>query len=348
VIKGSYVAGTAYSANYIQRDCVKYTDNIWYAAHPTVGTTSTTWVPAEWEKLNSFKNVATDTLLAEEANIAGFIYQDEKMISQTGTINGDVSTNWAHEDFVPNIILDGVNGTAKIQGSLYASDGKFKALDDGTLELEFETEIERYGSSGNIETVLQTIIINNTTGLIETKTSDNDSAYMKSQGIFANKAGIQALHSSSGVELKASIVGLGQGDLAASSYGGLGAICGVYGSAFNENVNPAPFYGGYFRKLKASGLYLTVKATTESYECTDYVVYVSCYNTKSITVTLPSNPYEGKFVQVRRNNPSIVTIDGGDESILLPSGSVVESYAMEARGLLCSLLFDGSYWLLNI
>ena len=131
VIKGSYIAGIAYSANYIQRDCVKYTDNNWYAARPTVGTTLTTWVPAEWEKLNSFKNVATDTLLAEEANIAGFIYQDEKMISQTGTINGDVSTNWAHKDFVPNIILDGVTGRAEmrdavVRGEVNASSGVFR------------------------------------------------------------------------------------------------------------------------------------------------------------------------------------------------------------------------------
>ena len=133
VIKGSYIAGIAYSANYIQRDCVKYTDNNWYAARPTVGTTLTTWVPAEWEQLNSFKNVATDTLLAEEANIAGFIYQDEKMISQTGTINGDVSTNWSHKDFVPNIILDGVTGVASmrgatIQGTIDASDGVFDGV----------------------------------------------------------------------------------------------------------------------------------------------------------------------------------------------------------------------------
>lgn len=130
VIKGSYVAGTEYSANYIQRDCVKYTDNNWYAARPTVGTTSTTWDSAEWEQLNSFKNVATDTLLAEEANIAGFIYQDEKMISQTGTINGDVSTNWSHKDFVPNIILDGVTGKAEmrdavVHGTVNASAGVF-------------------------------------------------------------------------------------------------------------------------------------------------------------------------------------------------------------------------------
>jgi hypothetical protein len=137
VIKGSYVAGTAYSANYIQRDCVKYTDNNWYAAHPTVGTTSTTWVPAEWEQLNSFKNVATDTLLAEEANIAGFIYQDEKMISQTGTINGDASTNWAHEDFVPNIVLDGVTGKAEmrdavVHGTVNASAGVFDGVIGGS------------------------------------------------------------------------------------------------------------------------------------------------------------------------------------------------------------------------
>jgi hypothetical protein len=133
VIKGDYATGTVYTGNCIQRDAVKYTDGDWYALRPTVGDSSTGWVSAEWERLNSFKNVATDTLLTQYANIAGFIYKDGVMVSQTGTIAGDASTNYSHPDFVPNIELDGVTGVATmrgaiVQGTINASAGVFDGL----------------------------------------------------------------------------------------------------------------------------------------------------------------------------------------------------------------------------
>ena len=56
--------------NCIQRDAVKYTDGDWYALRPTVGDSSTGWVSAEWERLNSFKNVATDTLFLPNTQIS--------------------------------------------------------------------------------------------------------------------------------------------------------------------------------------------------------------------------------------------------------------------------------------
>ncbi len=136
VIKGDYATGTVYTGNCIQRDAVKYTDGNWYALRPTVGDSSTGWVSAEWERLNSFKNVATDTLLTQYANIAGFIYKDGVMVSQTGTIAGDASTNYSHPDFVPNIELDGVTGVATmrgaiVQGTINASAGIFDGVIGG-------------------------------------------------------------------------------------------------------------------------------------------------------------------------------------------------------------------------
>lgn len=128
VSKGAYVSGQTYTGNCIQRDVVSYLGS-YYAVKPTVGTTSTTWEGSEWEGLNSYKNVATDTLFADQANIAGFVYLNETMSSQTGTINGDTSTNWSHPDFVPNLVLDGVTGLltargATIYGNIYAESGE--------------------------------------------------------------------------------------------------------------------------------------------------------------------------------------------------------------------------------
>lgn len=108
-----WVSGASYTGSCIQRSVVKYS-TLWYIAKITAGTFSSSTNPSldttHWQLLNNYTNVATDSLFADEANIAGFIYKDEQMVSQSGTIGGDASTNWAHPDFVPNLTLDGSTG----------------------------------------------------------------------------------------------------------------------------------------------------------------------------------------------------------------------------------------------
>lgn len=59
----------------------------------------------------SLESVATALLLAEMANIAGFIFKNNQLISQKGTIDGVDSEDYGNEKFVPNLIIDGVTGT---------------------------------------------------------------------------------------------------------------------------------------------------------------------------------------------------------------------------------------------
>ena len=127
---------TSYTGNYIQRSVVKYL-TAWYIAKTSAGTFTSTTAPGDdptrWELLNNYTNVATDSLFADEANIAGFIYKDEQMISQSGTVNGDPSTNWAHPNFVPNLMLDGESGLlsargATIYGDIYAQSGEISGF----------------------------------------------------------------------------------------------------------------------------------------------------------------------------------------------------------------------------
>ena len=51
----------------------------------------------------------------------------------------------------------GIDGRAKIKGDLYAAGNQFMALEDGTFEVEFSTNIGRYASDGTTEEVLQTV-----------------------------------------------------------------------------------------------------------------------------------------------------------------------------------------------
>jgi len=295
--------------------------------------------------------MTTSFLLANKAEIAGFIYKDGLMISKQGTIDGSVSVDWTNAGFVPNLKFNGSTG------SLEAAGGRLKALADGSFEIEFTTNITRYTPSGGAETIAQTVTINNTTGVIQLRTSDSETAEMTSQGILANKAGIQAIPVSSGIELKGAVVGLGFGDLAADAYSGLAAICGVYGDAVNTNASPAPAYGGYFQKVKTNGLYLHAKSVTSNYDCTDKDNIISCYNTTYITIGLPEFPYSGQVLSVRRNNTAAVNVTGRwlDTSVTpniwrgkqIIQVTVVDEAIIGSRGDRIELVFDDSYWIWN-
>lgn len=104
VYRGLYESTKTYIGNDYRVDCVKY-GNAYYATTPTTGeitaippTNDEAWRPFG----GSFESIATGLLLAENANIANFLFANQRMESQTKT-NGE-----------PNIFLDGLNGLAKL------------------------------------------------------------------------------------------------------------------------------------------------------------------------------------------------------------------------------------------
>lgn len=56
----------------------------------------------EFIRLNAMEQLAVNILIAENANIAGFVFKDQKMISQSPSLSN------------PNLSLDGVNGELKV------------------------------------------------------------------------------------------------------------------------------------------------------------------------------------------------------------------------------------------
>jgi hypothetical protein len=95
-----------------------------------------------YTKVGWMRNLAVKVLLAEEANLANFIFKDEKLISVRGTVNG-VETNYSGQaGFKPYIILDGKTGKiyaegAEISGVINALSGAIGGLiiKDGKLIL---------------------------------------------------------------------------------------------------------------------------------------------------------------------------------------------------------------------
>ena len=113
VYRGLFSSTAIYYNNAVRRDVVKYNDSF-YIYKGTNGVRGT-WKASNWEAFGGqYDSVATSLLLAEFANLGGFIFAGGKLISQKGTLNGVESTDYENPDFVPYIVLDGTNGTSQI------------------------------------------------------------------------------------------------------------------------------------------------------------------------------------------------------------------------------------------
>lgn len=130
-----------------------------------------------------------------------------------------------------------------------------KILDDGTVDINATKEIPTYNPDGSTTYTSQTIKISNSLNEISCKTEGGTSS-MSSQGIYANKAGVQTASASSGLGSLSSVVALGRGDLSKENMHDKKAIIGVYGEAYNSAINPRDTFGGFFNKLAVRGMNL--------------------------------------------------------------------------------------------
>lgn len=101
VFRGEYSSSKTYYGNKYRVDCVRH-NGTYYVSRVDAGTFSNV-APTNASKWNafgaSFESIATGLLLAENANIAGWIFRDGKLYSQSG-----------------NCWLDGKTGNVNIQG----------------------------------------------------------------------------------------------------------------------------------------------------------------------------------------------------------------------------------------
>lgn len=112
VYRGVYDSSKTYYGNQYRVDAVKY-NGIYYVARIDAGEFHNV-APTNTSKWNNFgaqfESIATGLLLAENANIAGFIFRNNRLESSLSDASGQ-----------PNIILDGVSGNSRFSGILKAS-----------------------------------------------------------------------------------------------------------------------------------------------------------------------------------------------------------------------------------
>jgi hypothetical protein len=341
VYRGIFDPNFTYYGNQNRVDAVIY-NGLYYVTRSDAGIfEGSNYFPNNTSKWNSFgaqfDSVATKLLLAEMANIGDWRIKGGKITSQEAydgtTIISDTNTDIQ---------------TPRVQ--LFGRNDPFRPEDP--IGLIFASNVSKYTETGGDETIKQTIKIDSKTGQIESR-AGSDVSYLNSQGVFSNKAGMQALSATTGIEIKSAIVGLGYGNLQKNAYSSLGAICGVFGIAQNSNANPAPAFGGYFFNLMAAGLNLSVKTITNSndgYTPTENDCYFSCYNTQYITLYFNAPKAVGKIYYFRLNNAAEVNLNvatNGGKQMMMPDGSKGGGTTASAKGELITLVWDGSYWLYN-
>ena len=308
---------------------------------------------AQWSPISYLPALASDLLLAKQAVIGGFVFSEaidasgnqiapsaqymrttDSHTAPATILRGDGSGHLAKG----NIIWD-EDGNAEVIGSANLAGGKFIANSDGTLTLEFETIVD--------EKTTRRITISNVTGVIESRIDGIGSsvARVSTDGLFANRANENPLPPSLGISSAASVVGLGWGDISLTSNPN-GFLCGVYGAAINNSSTPAPSFGGYFNKLKANGLYGSVRSVSATTNLDSSDTIITCYNTSNITLYLPTSPYIGHMLFFKLMNAVQVTLDGGANSIF--TNVVTATYANSTKGQGITLFWDGSYWILGL
>lgn len=270
VYRGEYKSSLTYYGNNTRVDAVKY-NGVYYVARVDAGSFSGI-VPTNTDSWNTFgaqfESVATNLLLAENANIGDWVF-----------VNGHIYSA------DKNMVLNGADGeifaTCDTDGSPYAI-------------IDFGAKINLSAKSGIIS--------------IDAKNAPSystGSSYMAPSGIFANLAGTNALPSSTGFTHRGAIVGLGFANVNKSEWA-MNAnetiVAGVYGRASNNGTAPA--YGGFFQDLYAGGLTLGRKCITGTSDNTTYLTsgdtMVIGYTSAIGTVYLPSNPKEGQIVFIKQ------------------------------------------------
>ena len=140
VYRGVYDSSKTYYGNQYRVDAVIY-NGIYYVARIDAGEFYNV-APTNISKWNNFgaqfESIATGLLLAENANIAGFIFRNNRLESSLSDANGQ-----------PNIILDGVSGNSRFSGILKASlyYGSMKKITDATNR-EYQIDPQKEAFNG--------------------------------------------------------------------------------------------------------------------------------------------------------------------------------------------------------
>lgn len=141
--RGVYDATKTYYGTHTRVDVVKY-NGVYYVARADAGAFNNVAPPnpSKWNTFGAqFDSVATELLLAELANIAGFIFRNNRMESQ---YLADGTTTSGATNKTPMLFLDGVKGEASFAGgkAVFNADGSVNINNKFVLKTNGDAELQ--------------------------------------------------------------------------------------------------------------------------------------------------------------------------------------------------------------
>lgn len=279
------------------------------------------WIEANWQLIgDSFEILATETLLANNANIGKWLIQNGMIVSQATYASDN------ENEVEPVVQLNGEYGFMKFV----------------TPKMIFK--------NGVYQRVKQVLYIDARTGEI-TAEVDGIKSVFSSEGLLMNRYGGETVTDPNNVRATAAVIGNGQGSLPrgvllnSPQY-----AAGVIGFASNSYAgNQAETYGGVFWGLKSLGRYRGIQKISSqehTFYCDKHTELVSANNYSDCNFYLPENPYEGREVIVRVNLEKIY-FRTSDNIPFRRDGlhSVVETTIKDQK---FTFTYDGAYWLTNV
>ena len=315
---GVWKANQQYVWNATKRDKVIYAfDGVYYnflvknyGATVSAAPTSATG-DSNWEAMNKLVNIATDTLFADGANVAGFMFKNGVMRSQQETAG------------VANMILNGQTGyfhcnNADISGVVNATSGTFNNVTfaSGTLAgfqivgTSITTAEGAYDGGSGVNAFSKSKFFLHAGG--ESSAFIGFSATNKWVGI-----GLNTLPVSTGIQAMGRFE-----DTATSSfsYTKIGLYISIAGASTYDSATMLGNCALYIPKGHIAGLRRRHRRLASSATLTLMDSIVRCVNTTEITITLPSNAEDGQEYWLSSANGKTVKIVAGSSSHTISGG----------------------------
>jgi hypothetical protein len=314
VFRGDFTtwSTTPFFNNSLRRDVIKYGSSYLIYKGPD-GSTNFSYISGYWENFGgTFQSVATDLLLAENANIGNWIIKSSKISSQN-TYGG-----------VNKMVMDGSSGIITVTDgvTVYTSSGGSVTR---TSTMKFD------GDNGQITAEVDMI-----------GTQPNQFVRMSGLGFRADWAGETK---NNGVStIKAAYMADVSGNLSPSAYSSLSAVVGVFGRATNTyGSNGAPSYGGYFHGLYATEFTGHLSRNNGSVSITEQMIHICTATGGSVNIYLPNPKNIGRIVIVVRSEGGGVFVQGNGSTINY-NGSKTSSRGIGSVGEAMMFIWDGVYW----
>ena len=316
--RGEYDAAKTYYGTSYRVDVVKYGKE-YFVARTDAGEFRAVAPPnaSKWNNFGAnFESVATQLLLAEDANIGDWYLSQGSIVS---TLN---ESSWISLDARANEI------------AMHTDHGGGRS-----------TDIMLDASSGSIN--VQTKDAN---GLKDAASISGDGMFSNNAGVrcWPSTTGIQQFAAMCGY----GVANLAREPYAIPNGFDSYAVVGVFGRAENTNITQykAPAYGGLFYQLKACGFVQNVKKIADSDLNTQLTIHHTrviglTSNSKDANVRLPSSAVEGQtisFTQIGDGSMSILPPIGDGEHRILRYGNAPQTSWIVRRGeTVCLTMIEG-------